>query len=128
MALNLTAFEKKTSSTSNLNLSAFGIKYNPVISAKTTTPITSVIPKKVSVMDVIKGIPQATVDVYKPLFQPTVNIATNIVKNTWEIYKQTPSKLIDDIKAGASDIQKGGTINKNKGELKTGLRTAGIVR
>lgn len=125
MALNLTAFEKKTSSTSNLNLSAFGIKYNPVISAKTTTPITSVIPKKVSVMDVIKGIPQATVDVYKPLFQPTVNIATNIVKNTWEIYKQTPSKLIDDIKAGASDIQKGGTINKNKGELKTGLRTAG---
>ena len=49
---------------------------------------------------------------------PTIDFARSL----WNTYEQTPAKLAEDIKSGASDIQQGNVI---KGVAKAGLRTAG---
>lgn len=49
------------------------------------------------------------------------NIITDYFGNVGKIYKKTPGKLIEDIKSGAQDIEKGDVI---KGVAKSGVRTA----
>ncbi len=86
----------------------------------------------------ILGIPKAAVNLYKPLVQQTVDFNKNLVKNTWEIYKQTPQKIIDDINEGTKSLNQGDftqktgrtsqqNIDVGKGILKAGGRTAGDI-
>src|SRR6187551_485554 len=50
-----------------------------------------------------------------------LDVGRNFVKNTWDVYKTTPHKIVEDIEAGARDIEEGNVL---KGIAKSGFRTA----
>jgi len=59
-----------------------------------------------------------------------IDIPVNTLKGMWETYKGTPNKIMEDVAAGAKDMQSGGTIDEQaqaffKGAIKTGGRVAG---
>ncbi len=57
------------------------------------------------------------------------NFGKNTAQGTWQIYQQTPQKIVDDIKESAKTMQTGGTSDQQstgflKGIFKAGFRTA----
>lgn len=64
----------------------------PVTDTKVVTP-------KVSVWDVIKGIPQAAVDVYKPLIQPEITGVKNLVSNVKNLVTDPKAEFAKSILA-----------------------------
>ncbi len=66
----------------------------------------------------------------KDLGTRVLNVPIDFAKNLWSTYQITPSKLAEDVQAGASDMQTGGSTNEQatgffKGIIKAGTRTAG---
>ena len=55
------------------------------------------------------------------------SIPVKAVKNTWDIYNETPHKIYDDILYSSEDLRKGGIINISKGVFKGGFRVAADV-